>query len=66
MLSLGERKNSFTQEQLAERFWSNKPQCVKVGDRQQHAGSQYPGGTGRFFMMSISGISLMEKGRGRT
>lgn len=28
--------------------WSNKPQCVKVGDRQQYAGSQYFGGAGRF------------------
>lgn len=28
--------------------WGNKPQCVKMGDWQQHAGSQYPGGTGRF------------------
>lgn len=28
--------------------WSNKPQRVEVGDWQQHAGSQYSGGTGGF------------------
>ncbi len=42
------KEKQLTQEQLAERFGVTSRSVSKVGDRQQYAGSQYPGGTGRF------------------
>lgn len=42
------KTGSFLRELRKEKQLTQEPLCVKMGDWQQHAGSQYPGGTGRF------------------